>query len=36
VHEGNQFLVLQTGSKLTAMALPGAIPKPKAGYGGGD
>ena len=35
VHEGNQFLILQTGSKLTAMALPGAIPK-KTGYGGGD
>ncbi len=35
VHEGHQFLVLQTGSKLTAMALPGAIPK-KTGYGSGE
>jgi glucose dehydrogenase len=35
MHEGNQYLVLQTGSKLTALALPGAIPK-KTGYGGGD
>jgi quinoprotein glucose dehydrogenase len=36
IHEGNQYLVLQTGPKLTAMALPGAIPQKKAGYGGGE
>ncbi|NQV69404.1 MAG: PQQ-binding-like beta-propeller repeat protein [Pseudohongiella sp.] len=29
VHDGHQYLILQTGSKLTAMALPGA--KPTAG-----
>ena len=35
MHAGHQYLVLQTGSKLTAMALPDAIPK-RTGYGGGD
>ena len=28
VHNGHQYIMLQTGSKLTAMALPDAIPKP--------
>ena len=35
MHNGNQYIMLQTGSKLTTFALPAAIPKPKA-YGGGD
>jgi hypothetical protein len=30
VHNGHQYIMLQTGSKLTAMALPDAIPKPAA------
>lgn len=30
VHEGHQYIILQTGSKLTAMALPGV----EASYGG--
>jgi quinoprotein glucose dehydrogenase len=25
VHDGHQYIILQTGSKLTAMALPGAM-----------
>jgi glucose dehydrogenase len=34
MHNGHQYIMLQTGSKLTAMALPDAIPKPARGYGG--
>ena len=30
VHNGHQYIMLQTGSKLTAVALPDAIPKPAA------
>ncbi|SVC06172.1 uncharacterized protein METZ01_LOCUS259026, partial [marine metagenome] len=25
-HDGHQYFILQTGAKLTAMALPGAAP----------
>jgi hypothetical protein len=32
MHEGHQYIILQTGSKLTAMALPGAMSE---GGGGG-
>jgi len=34
VHNGHQYIMLQTGSKLTAVALPDAIPKPAARSGG--
>jgi hypothetical protein len=34
MHNGHQYIMLQTGSKLTAMALPDAIPKPTRSYGG--
>ena len=34
VHNGHQYIMLQTGGKLTTMALPDAIPKPSRGYGG--
>jgi len=30
MHNGHQYVMLQTGSKLTAMALPDAIPKAAA------
>ncbi|MFT6403193.1 MAG: quinoprotein glucose dehydrogenase, partial [Pseudohongiellaceae bacterium] len=30
IHEGHQYIMLQTGSKLTAMALPGV----ESSYGG--
>jgi len=30
VYEGNQYIILQTGSTLTAMALPGVGPEPMA------
>jgi glucose dehydrogenase len=35
VHNGHQYVMVQAGPKLLAMALPGAIPKPVA-TGGGD
>jgi quinoprotein glucose dehydrogenase len=35
MHNGHQYIMLQTGGKLTAFALPAAVPKPRA-YGGGD
>jgi glucose dehydrogenase len=35
MHNGNQYIMLQTGGKLTAMALPQAMPKASK-YGGGD
>ena len=31
-HEGHQYIMLQTGSKLTTMALPGAGPGPSVGH----
>ena len=34
MHNGNQYVVLQTGPKLTAVALPAAIPKQTARPGG--
>jgi quinoprotein glucose dehydrogenase len=34
VHNGHQYIMLQTGGKLTAMALPDAISKPAARAGG--
>jgi quinoprotein glucose dehydrogenase len=34
MHNGHQYVMLQTGSKLTAMALPDAIPKVTAQSGG--
>jgi quinoprotein glucose dehydrogenase len=33
-HNGHQYVMLQTGSKLTAMALPDAIKKTEASHGG--
>jgi quinoprotein glucose dehydrogenase len=36
VHQGHQYIMLLTGSTLTAMALPDAIKKPAAKHGGGD
>jgi len=35
VHNGHQYVMVQAGPKLLAMALPDAIPKPVA-TGGGD
>ena len=32
VHDGHQYIILQTGSKLTAMALPGAQAESGGGY----
>jgi len=33
VHDGFQYIILQTGSTLTAMALPGAAERANLGYG---
>ena len=32
VHDGHQYIILQTGSTLTAMALPGAKPEATAAH----
>jgi ribosomal protein S19 len=34
VHNGHQYVMVQAGPKLIAMALPGAIPKASATGGG--
>ena len=36
MHNGHQYILLQTGSKLTAMALPDAMPKQSSHGPGGD
>ena len=32
VHDGHQYIILQTGSTLTAMALPGALAQSSGGH----